>query len=460
MNNYAIVIGIPEYENATSLPACQNDAKIMCELLEATKRFNVLSVAADINKSCLLEEIEKFLPLSEDNPIGDIIFYFSGHGCSSETDTHFILKDTSIERLSSTSLNNSELDAIIRKRNPRLFVKVLDACESGLNYIKSPTTDTEIGKVFYNVKDSEKKLGNCFFMCSSKNDQSSIATEDYSLFTREFIMAVANLIDNKAIRYIDILNYISDVFRGYGIDQTPYFTTQSDGLDIFAEMTPELEDFAKRIRNLVIEVPEEKNTVEAKLDKYIEQFRTADEIKVLMEKALEIMSKIDTSNSWLSKYYMIELSETGGFRDYRKDKTVLKFISQRHKRENLYINLEFDKQTEETMFGISTYKDVPTEYFITEESLPKAYCYKLEPKSKALPLYQIFDIFIYGRTFFYVIQVTKQYIHNGNLGYETKDVTKYFHRKFVYCWRREIATIFCREYLTNFCRKSRSQQNK
>ena len=24
----------------------------------------------------------------------------------------------------------------------------------------------------------------------------------------------------------------------------------------------------------------------------------------------------------------------------------------------------------------------------------------------------------------------------------------------------EIATIFCREYLTNFCRKSRSQQNK
>ena len=28
------------------------------------------------------------------------------------------------------------------------------------------------------------------------------------------------------------------------------------------------------------------------------------------------------------------------------------------------------------------------------------------------------------------------------------------------CWRREIATIFCQEYLTNFCRKSRSRQNK
>ena len=28
------------------------------------------------------------------------------------------------------------------------------------------------------------------------------------------------------------------------------------------------------------------------------------------------------------------------------------------------------------------------------------------------------------------------------------------------CWRREIATIFCRENLTNFCRKSRSQQIK
>lgn len=33
-------------------------------------------------------------------------------------------------------------------------------------------------------------------------------------------------------------------------------------------------------------------------------------------------------------------------------------------------------------------------------------------------------------------------------------------KEIYHCWRREIATIFCREYLTNFCRKSRSQQNK
>ena len=26
--------------------------------------------------------------------------------------------------------------------------------------------------------------------------------------------------------------------------------------------------------------------------------------------------------------------------------------------------------------------------------------------------------------------------------------------KAYYCWRREITTIFCREYLTNFCRRT------
>ena len=40
----------------------------------------------------------------------------------------------------------------------------------------------------------------------------------------------------------------------------------------------------------------------------------------------------------------------------------------------------------------------------------------------------------------------------SSMNSEIKD--KAYHEELVReCWRREIATIFCREYLTNFCRR-------
>ena len=37
--------------------------------------------------------------------------------------------------------------------------------------------------------------------------------------------------------------------------------------------------------------------------------------------------------------------------------------------------------------------------------------------------------------------------------YTDDDLSRLQEILFFRCWRREIATIFCREYLTNFCRR-------
>jgi len=435
MNSYAIIMGVTEYDNAPDLPACANDANIMKEMFEATNKYNILTIPSKSNKEDLLNSIESFLPLPQDQRLDEVVFYFSGHGCQDDDDTHFVLKGTSIEKISGTSLNNSELDAIIRKRNPRLFVKIIDACESGLTYIKSQTKGSSFNNLFSKYSGSEKTLENCFFMCSSKCDQSSIATSEYSLFTHEFVLAVVNLLDNIKIRYTDILNVISDSFRAKGIEQTPFFTTQSNGLEIFSESTPDLKKFTEKIKNLSHsqdKIQNEGSSIEQDIDRYLSHYRKIDEIASLIQPAIDEMKNLSFPESWLLKYYVIDPDERGGFNDYIKDTAILKFLNQRYKDEHLYIDLETEKYKEDSILGIPTWKTSPTEFYSTQSSLPTCFCYKLIPQKNGLPTYHIMNLFIYGMTYFYTIQFAKQYIVNGDQGYVVNDKTKLVYKKLEY----------------------------
>jgi hypothetical protein len=430
MNSYAIVLGVPQYDNVQDLPACGNDASIMKDLFKATNKFNILSIPSDSSKEAVLNHLEEFLPLASEEGIDEVVFYFSGHGCHDESDTHFALKGTLLEQISGTSLNNLELDTIVRKRNPRLFIKIIDACESGLTYIKSITKDDLFGNLF----PTDKALENCYFMCSSKQSQPSIADNEYSFFTRELVLSVADLVDKNTIRYTDIQNSISDSFRAKGIAQTPFFTTQSSGLETFAETTSELKSFSHKIKAQFAPLNDAKigeSMIEQSIDCYLTRHRNVEEIAIIMKQAIEEMMNLQIPKTFLENYYTIAGEENGGFSDYRKDSTVLNFLKSRYKEEHLYLELDTDKRKSENLFGIPTWNEVPTEYYITQHNLPKCFCYKLNPKNEGLPIYHILHIFIYGRTYFYTLQIVKQYIHNGD-SYEVYDKTKMVYKQFDY----------------------------
>ena len=137
MKHYAIVLGVSEYSCATNLPPCANDAKLMTDFLRATGKYELLELPGNVTKHQAIEKIESFLPINDvDENAGEILFYFSGHGHQDDNDMHFVLSETKIQQLNSTALKNSEIDDVVRRVKPRLFVKIIDACQSGLEYIK------------------------------------------------------------------------------------------------------------------------------------------------------------------------------------------------------------------------------------------------------------------------------------------------------------------------------------
>lgn len=239
MKNLAIILGVWEYQNVQSLPGCKNDAKLMQQLLEATEKYTVLVLDGNEKKNQLLEKLETFLQTEciKEPDVNEILFYFSGHGCQ-DSEMHMALRYTELNQIQQTSLNNSEIDSIIRPYSPKLYVKIVDSCESGLRYIKA--LDETDGRVEVEQPPVlEKILDNCIFMCSSRSDQSSMASDIYSDFTKAFAEGVFQSLNQEKIRYSDIKNYIIDTFRNSS-QQTPYFSTQEDGRGVFSEVTEKL----------------------------------------------------------------------------------------------------------------------------------------------------------------------------------------------------------------------------
>lgn len=238
MINIGIVIGVSSYANADDLPACQQDSEAVKALLEQSGRFSdILHINTDTTSSSIKSKLTEFARKHKTSEIGDAVFYFSGHGDFSGSDFSFILSDYDESKRNKTTLSNEELDEILRSIKPRLFVKVVDACQSGITYIKESEALPEY------LKSAKGGFSNLYFMFSSKNDQASYASANLSHFTRSFLEASISRPDG-GVRYKDVMDGISDSFSSATSKQTPYFVIQAD-------LTEEFIDLDDRIRTAV-----------------------------------------------------------------------------------------------------------------------------------------------------------------------------------------------------------------
>ncbi|MCL1478042.1 MAG: caspase family protein [Marinobacter sp.] len=105
--------------------------------------IKVIDDAVYLNKSPRAYEAKKqisdFVEKHKNTDIEELIFYFSGHGSRSEEDFFYVMSDFKESKKESTGLRNTELDGLIRTLKPKLTVKIIDACFSGTQYIKSDT---------------------------------------------------------------------------------------------------------------------------------------------------------------------------------------------------------------------------------------------------------------------------------------------------------------------------------
>lgn len=157
---------------------------------------------------------------NKNKTVDEVFFYFSGHGHYDEEEFYYALQDYNSQKRNQTSLTNTSLDAFIKSVNPNKVVKIVDSCNSGINYIKQD------GLVEKHFDISKQKFNDCYFLFSSRTDQSSYAGEYFSDFTKCFIDSILNSKTNL-VRYKNIIDYVSDCFANNS-KQKPVFITQGD----------------------------------------------------------------------------------------------------------------------------------------------------------------------------------------------------------------------------------------
>ncbi len=288
--NIAILIGVSEYKQGIQdLPGCEHDIMAFDKLIKATSKYDdILSISDNSDSSKIKEKLVNFINLYKASEINEILFYFTGHGDYANDDFFYILSDFDSENRTQTSLQNSELDNLLKSLNPQLVVKIVDACHSGVNYIKG------LEALDAYIKSTKSQFQNCYFLYSSLNTQSSFQNSEYSLFTFHFLNAIKNYQEDE-IRYKNIIDYISDKFINYP-EQTPFFVTQADFTEIFCTKNEFVSKFLEEYHNqtMVIEEDEKKNSTNEEKYSDIEEFIKEDAKKnISLEKVNNILKNIE-----------------------------------------------------------------------------------------------------------------------------------------------------------------------
>ncbi len=228
--NLAICIGVSDYTAPVSkLPACKSDVAIVTKLLRNCNKFgDILELHTDTSSPTIKSQVSLFINKYQGHKVGELFFYYTGHGDLYKEEFLFLFSDYSDTKRKQTSLTHSELDSMLRSLNPDLTIKVVDACNAGVTYVK------ESDALAKHLDSSKGSFKNCYFMFSSRIGQPSFQDRKLSDFTEAFVEACATF-PGKEIRYRDIVDHISDRFQ-HNADQTPVFIIQAPCVEVFCEI--------------------------------------------------------------------------------------------------------------------------------------------------------------------------------------------------------------------------------
>ena len=286
----AILIGVDQYtDSRINLPACKSDVDLMEQVLHSTGEFeSILSISENCTGNNIKDKITGFVSELKGNTIDEAFFYFTGHGDFYEHQFYYILSDFDTSKRKQTSLENNEVDNLLRSLQPKLTIKVVDACYSGISYIKG---EKEINE---HLEKSKNGFKDCYFMFSSNQNQASYQDDELSFFTRSFLKSLSKKDDQK-IRYKDIIDFISDEFdRDTG--QTPIFITQGAFTDIFCFSNSEIKKIIDPIlyksagedpENKSESVTTEMMTLEKVVQEGAKQYCDAEEVEDLLNSIKE-----------------------------------------------------------------------------------------------------------------------------------------------------------------------------
>lgn len=290
--NIAILLGQSEYNNIDNIPACKNDIAVLGSLIRATGKYDKVIVIDDKIKKAAAAKIElsNAIKKYKNSRISEVFLYFTGHGFFDGIEFYYIWKDFNKYKKNQTSLINSEIDDMVKQLSPQLYVKVVDACNSGIIFVKETGS---IEKYFY---DSRKKFNKFYFMFSSHGEQFSLADHGHSFFSSSFVQSLDKSV-GKVIRYKDVIDFISDSFEMTG-SQTPIFITQADFTEYFCTVNKKIKNIIKLFFDNIGKIDlnnrniELSSAIKVDSEKYVD-FETAKKCLICGSDAIESF-KIDS----------------------------------------------------------------------------------------------------------------------------------------------------------------------
>lgn len=240
--NLAILVSVSDYEpKLSNLPACKNDYKLIESILKHSGKFSdVLTLTSDTSSSHIKSELARFVKQHQGSSVSELFFYYTGHGDFFNDDLYLLFSDYDKSKQQQTSLSNRELDEMLRSLSPSLAVKLIDACHSGVTYVKNPKSLEKA------IEATKGQYDKCYFLFSSQREETSYQDEHLSDFTESFARSLSEH-KYETIRYKDIIDYISDEFKSQG-GQTPFFVIQADFTDLFCTIS---QDMRKEVRAIL-----------------------------------------------------------------------------------------------------------------------------------------------------------------------------------------------------------------
>ncbi len=257
--------------------------------------------------------------------IDELFFYYTGHGGFDGKEFYFMLSNYEKNKQKQTSFENSELDSLIKKLKPKITVKVIDACQSGVSYVKD---SANLESYF---KGSNPEFQKCYFFFSSQSNQSSYQDNVLSSFTKSFVESIANY-PQETIRYKNIMDYISDSFKSP--EQTPLFVVQADYSEVFANFSQESKDSLKlSIQNQPFKLPNidditgENNSLIDLIILESNDYCSIEEANDILEYLKEVV-KNNKFEDILKDLYELEVSNNDSYSDIPNVSQIGRYFSQ------------------------------------------------------------------------------------------------------------------------------------
>lgn len=279
--NIAIVIGVSEYSDPqNNLPGCKTDAEVIYTILNKTNKYDdILYLNELLSSAKTKEKLTDFISINKANKIDELVFYYTGHGEFTDDEFYYLLSDYTLDRKKQTTLQNEEIDNLIKTLKPELVIKIIDACQSGKTYIK------EAGAVSKYFQRTQERFNRCYFLNSSLNNQSSYQSDLISDFSLSFVNAIKEH-NTDEIRYKDIIDYISDEFSG-NTSQTPFFIIQADYTEKFCLINNDLKAYLS-----TLDLSEQLAPVNIGEDSIVEKIKKQANSYYSKEQAIQLVDEI------------------------------------------------------------------------------------------------------------------------------------------------------------------------